>query len=393
MLLCFEMFLGGGGDTFSFKIYGTRISFRMLLFGISFLQIIMTGRIKIYNIKFSIVLILLFFYCSLSLIVGLIRNDVSAAIKNFLTVTYMLIYFPMMGFCDNKTLSFKGIDLYLQISAVIMSVFSLAVYSILLLGIMDYQTMLDFVQQFGVDFRIRPTGAFVYAGHVFVAIAGLSIFSKLLFKKNISVVQIILFIAYTVTIFISLTRGLIIAYSLCLSAMYVYKLFRNTSGSYPFVLIILPIALGIIVYFLSSVDLSRIYNFDDYSVSYRLAVLRDGFDLMGNRIGLGTGYGITYTTGAANYNFEISLFDIFVKQGLVGLILWIIYIILAVSIVVRTYRLGYSDISAYQFGLQSILFIVLLSFTNPYLANSIGFFVFFIVIAMNNNSYYFNRKL
>lgn len=380
-----EAFLGGGGDVFSFSFVGIRLTLRMVLFIILLLKLlIIDKKIYITTTRIQYVMLILFVYCVMSLCIGIINHQTSDAIANFKAVSYMLIIFPLVNMSSSRNASFEVVGKFLIICATLISVASVVISMLVYSGVIDFMTVRIWLASISADLWIRNSGGFVYAGHLFVSMAAIMLVSKLLYKR-FRLIYIPLLILFVAAILMSTTRGLIIAFFAAIVLIYLPQIKQSRNHVWGVIFIVI---LGVATVKLTQqFDFSRALDFTDNSFNIRLVNIAEGMEQFWNSPIWGQGYGFKYSTRITN-SFEISLFDILIKQGLLGVLLWLLYIGETIKEIRNINKLGCTDIWQYYFSVVSILMMFIQSFTNPYLNNSVGMALVFITLCMNLNAYY-----
>ena len=91
---------------------------------------------------------------------------------------------------------------------------------------------------------------------------------------------------------------------------------------------------------------------------------------------------VCIATGDRPIHMEITYLEVFHKQGVLGLLFWLMLFAIIVQMYYRACRNGYRKIALPFF--LSALFVFILTTTNPYLNNPIGMSMVLISIAVLN---------
>lgn len=222
------------------------------------------------------------------------------------------------------------------------------------------------------EFFYRGELSFFYKGFLFLGIGVIFYFFSELKKRNFLIVFL------TVAIILSVTRGLLFSLAITSSIYFLYK--KNNYGSLYFGAIALIILIWGNQFTISasrwlysireqkSFGQSSPYLFGDrnYSDEGRLAQIKE----VGERVSLTSifvGHGFGQGIPARPVHMEISYFEIFHKQGLIGLAFWgrLAWMLF------NAYRKSNRSLPANAFFFSS-LFVFVESATNQYFNNPIG---------------------
>jgi len=349
-----ELFLFGSGRILEFG----PITLRMILYILclfSSVVFMLYCNPKLDNEIFGL---LLFFAVAVSvgLLVGTFNN---APIMNMAIDIKPLMYFFMVIFfylSIQRIEDLRRIVKLVKLSSLVLGVGYLSLLSLIYLNIIDFEKFYSFVNKLSGDFYFRPNGAFFYKGFLFLCI-GLIFYSLDRGFKN-RIISLLLLIA----IFFTFTRGFIL--SIALVFMF-YMLFiqRNHLAKVSLLalcVILLPYLVRIGISFFDKTNPSN---------AVRLIQLAQAAERV-NPISIFVGHGFGIGVPIRPVHSEISFLEIFHKQGLLGLMFWVIFL----GIIVY----NYTKIRSYEYKkialgfLLSSLFIYIQSQTNPFLNNPIG---------------------
>ncbi|MFN1620002.1 O-antigen ligase family protein [Vibrio rotiferianus] len=368
-IIVFELVLGGTGQTFKFGF----ITLRQILFIIAILyfsfSVFFKSQRKIYD-DFYLYLLFYFavFWSLISAIIGVFReHDFSLVLGDLSPMLYFLMYFPFGYFVRNNEISYEKIMISICLASFVVSTICIALYvSYFLVFDRNISLVREFSNSiFGKDvIWFRLGGFVVYPGQTFVLCSQLFCFSKLLRSRSIT--HGLLYFIFTLTIILSMTKGFLIC-SLLGQFMLIFLLPRVSSHFKALAVIFI-----ILVSFVStkSVDFSRFYETkNDHGVQIRLQTMSDTLDKMDSVpvILFGNGFGTELPLKKAHQ--ENSYFDIFLEQGIVGLSIYFLFILLLLTYFNRNIVLA-----------VTLLSVFILSLTNPYVNNPLGISI--IIITM-----------
>lgn len=375
-----ETFLGGGGDIFSFHFMGIRLTLRMVISLVLLLRYLIFFVWKTTKLdSLSSTIYILFAYNLFSFLVGSFYNGFGVAWNDLKSTLFLVLFLPITSLKVNRYSSFKIFYTILLISASIISTVSITIFSLIQLGYIDIYQFRLILDSFASDTWLRNSGAFIYPSHVYLIIASIFILFKN-FYKNISFLEKILFIFFALPILISNTRGLIITYIFSMLISIISLILSKKIRIRQLLIMVTMILLILIL--TRGVDFSRLLSLADQVDGRRITFIREGlieFSLNPISVLFGRGYGLSLPS-TGSLDLEISLFEILIEQGLFGLGIWLTFIFLSVW-KIRNYIISKSI--SYFIGTSaiiSIMSIFILSFTNPYLNNSVGILMIFILI-------------
>lgn len=392
ILAMLELFTGGGGDIYSFSIFSVRITLRMILFGsfiINFTVINFRRRIQFDNL--TIVIIILNIYCLFSLFTGMIFNSSISSFNDYRSVMFLLLYLPIVSLYKNKYSSFQVLYRMLIFSSLVVSFSSIVIYYLINIGLLNVYEFRVILDNFASDTWLRNSGAFIYPSHTFVLITSIVILSKMIFYR-INTFEKLCYVVLAIPIFLSNTRGLIITYGVISIFLISYGIMkRKVRLNVIFGLIFILIFIFI---FTKDIDFTRFLGFSDQIGGRRVTFLSEGLTAFSRNllsVIFGNGYGLRLPS-TGTLDLEISFFEILVEQGLIGLILWIGYLsytIIHIHHLTKAAQIErYIGISA----ISSLVAIVMLSLTNPYINNSLGIMYTFILLMVIKGEYYEKYK-
>ncbi|MGI6778252.1 MAG: hypothetical protein ACOX7R_09650 [Acetivibrionales bacterium] len=380
LLILVEMFVFGTGRLISFGSISLRhiLFFTSIFFYLIFYLIYVLKRKKIiveFIIVFYLILLLLNYFYEMLQGINLM-SSISQSSHSFYII-YLLTLPALFNIAE------KNINYFYKIlinSSAIVSVFCILVFVIIKIDLHSSSFLKTLFYKYSTnDFGFRANGSFFYTG-LFYCFIALIILSVKLFKDGLRYKEKIIYLLNLVAIIQSSTRGFIYIFFLIIVILLItnFKInYRNIS--------IIPII--VIIVFVTIA-----FCFDNINVFFHEYILREGItsdsgfqkriniirDLDINELNIFFGQGfnkyIVYNNRIVNH-FEISYIEIIVKQGLIGLFFWL-YVYS--STIIRLLVNHFKNINADYIGLGiaiSLISIMILSLTNPYLTVSMGLFV------------------
>ena len=305
------------------------------------------------------------FYTSLGIINGANIGFVLTDLKP-LIFAYMVIPFSLLIIDMEKILLVRKLILF---SGILMSLLFLALLISLLLGILDFNIMYIILSSPANDFMINygDIPRIFYKGMLYIGIASLFLYyGKYNFRR-------ILFFILVVSLVLTFTRGFIVALFLTITFMMFLEINKQNN------------VLKLILLFVFLVVATPLYlNFiGDKSISdadryLQIAQVLDAVNSVSFFIGHGFGIGVPIR----QVHMEIAFLEIFHKQGIIGLSLWLGFIsyLTFVYLKFKTFK----DLA--RPFIASVFFVFFQSLTNPFINNPIGMsmvlitFVVFIVL-------------
>lgn len=366
-ILIGELILGGGGRLTAFGPVSLRMilfSFAMIITAIFFFQ----GR----RMSRTIALYLLAFLAVLS--VGLLIGLLSGAKREFWIedvkpLSYVLIlpffYFVVEDHRDMKTVSGLIVN-----SALLLSVLFFAVLALIHTNIVPFQSFYSMVIDSG-EFFFRAETTFFYKGFIYLCIALIFVF--FVKQKFQSLIISILIVA----IILTFTRGFIFALALT------YIFYALLEKKYSHVVVALTLTALLIfsgkqlIYNLSSgihqlkdldesVPKDRLLGNRDESDSGRIQQAKEVFSEI-TPLSFFVGHGFGNGVVSRPVHMEVSYLEIFHKQGILGLAIWLwLFHLLFIR-----YRNSGKDVYTRAFYF-SACFLFFQSLTNQFINNPIG---------------------
>ncbi|MEQ8304003.1 MAG: hypothetical protein RIB47_11470 [Cyclobacteriaceae bacterium] len=302
----------------------------------------------------------------LSSIIGLVNeapvSNVLNDVKPLLFIFSGIVFYSLID--SSKTI--KLVTKLLKVSSLILAITYLAVFAGINLGIIPFLPFYNMVQP-TEEFFFRGEFAFFYKGFMYLCVGAIFYFWQ--FKES-SKLTIFLICAAIVLTF---TRGFIVSSA---SVFVVYFIFIKPK----YVRSIVGLGILVLGLFFGWSYVSNSSNIDrGVSDSDRIVQIKEvaeRFTIPSAVFGHGFGIGVPFRPE----HMEISYLEIFHKQGLLGLLFWLIIFVYGTYLFKVTKHKGHSD-SAMPFYL-SMLFVYIQSFTNPFINNPIGLSMIMISLAV-----------
>jgi len=215
------------------------------------------------------------------------------------------------------------------------------------------------------DFMFRGNqGLFSYKGFVYMIIGLIFwIHSDKTKRKNIAILII------SMAMILSGTRGFVVMFFLVYAMFYGIPLILKLNLKVLFLAVIMFVTC---IYFFANFDLGNKIQSDSKRIEQVNQVV-ERVNLKSLFIGHGFGVGIP----VRKIHMEIGYLEVFHKQGVVGLFLWGILL----TYIYNQYKKRSNSIKTRKAFFISVIFVFLLSITNPYFNNPIG--ISFIIITIS----------
>lgn len=371
--LLYELVIGGGGHYFEIG----SITLRMFIYVLAILfGVIYFGVRQVLRKDLVIILTAFTVSCLLSTVVGCLNNANSVSILEDikpLVFFYILIFFYSV---------INSLDDILQITSIIKkgALFLALTYFITLIllffGVIDF---LDFYEKQNAigEIMFRNDFLFFYKGFLYLCVGYFFfLLSKGYFNQFLALLVLL-------SILLTLTRGFIL-FTLLIAIYYYVFINKNIVVKSIFLgacLITAILLIPILIETLgdkSDSDMIRFITF--FEVIDRVNPLTF---IIGNGFGVGV--------PSKPIHMEVSFLEIFHKQGLIGVSFWVCLFIYIFFLYVKIKNKHYKSI-ALPF-LLSVIFIILQSFTNPYMNNPIGLTMILISLVVFSKLIEFQKNI
>jgi len=359
-----ELFVAGGGRVFEIG----PITLRMLLF---FMNMVIAAVMFVYRasipkyvvILSSSVFLILLFYACLGLFNGgslaLIAEDVKP-----LSYFFSILFFSY--FIDRK----ERVDLVISLlkkAGVFMAVVYIVIQILFFLGKIDWFWFYTFTNT-----RISPTdfsfrsyeGLFFYKGFMYMVVGLIFWIHDNKSKRRAFPILII-----TVAMILTGTRGFILMFGFIYLLFYGIPLLLKLNIK---MLVLTAVFVFGSIYFFANRDIGDKDLSDSIRVQQVTQVVQD-IDPISFFIGHGFGNGVPIRP----VHMEIAYLETFHKQGILGLCIWGLFFLIWYNAYVR--KKNFPNIRKSFF--LGVLFMTLLSLTNPFFNNPIGISLYLISFA------------
>lgn len=400
ILFVIDVIVGANGHYYEINVAGFVLVPRMILlalillfFGIKF--IFLSNReykIKFLSCPIFVIMVLIFIYSLLSFILGIAYNGFGNAFYDEKSLLMIVGVFPIYDcFLDGSFTKKKAIRFFLILSLIIACfVFIFQVSTIVWGTLNKYSTdrifhdlniyFNDNYPNFAIGFR-KPYGIY-YDGLFYVSIAfGILVSQALLTKlsRKTMALKILGIIFFGFMVLQSQTRGFLLVMAASVISAYIIKLILSVrkkrkakqkiftkSTIIETILISLLVVSGCLIFFILFQN-TRLFNLDDSSTAVRIAFINEALEVIFTPsilLGKGLGY---FLPSKGSVHLEISLLEIILKQGLIGLLVWTLPIFYFFFLL----RYSKNDINNKIFASNIIGFVYLVSLFNPHL-NDVG---------------------
>ena len=354
VIILLELFLLGSGQFISIS----GISLRMLFYtsAIMLSTILILQGIKTQRLVFLFLLIYISML-SFSSLLGILNGaSISSILENIKPLIFAFMIIPFSLFIINLKRVYL-VGKLIKISGLFMSVSLISLLIFLYFGYIDFNAMYIILSSDVNDFMINNADIprIFYKGFLYVCIA--FIFYTYSNNKYKVLILSLLFISIVLTF----TRGFLLA--LILSFVFISIIEFKQKKSF-YILLTIFIGLAILLPFYVNIIGER-----DVSDSIRILQIKEVFDSITiSSFFIGHGYGIGVPIRPNG--MEITFLEIFHKQGILGLFLWIGFLFYMIFNYLNIRNLAYKKM--FKPFLVSTFFVYFQSLTNPYLNNPIG---------------------
>lgn len=359
-----ELFVAGGGRVFEIGV----ITLRMLLF---FMNIVIAAVMYVYRaslpkyvvILSSSVFVILLFYVCLGLFNGASMALIAEDVKP-LSYFFSILFFSY--YIDRKERVGLVISL-LKKTSVFMAIVYIVIQMLFFFGKIDWFWFYTFTNT-----RISPTdfsfrgyeGLFFYKGFMYMVVGLIFWIHDSTSKRRALPILII-----TTAMILTGTRGFILMFGFIYLLFYGIPLILKLNIK---MLILTAVFVFGSIYFFAKRDIGDKDLSDSIRVQQLTQVVQD-IDPVSFFIGHGFGNGVPIRP----VHMEIAYLETFHKQGILGLCLWGFFFIVWYNAYAR--KRNFPNIRKSFF--LGVLFMTLLSLTNPFFNNPIGISLYLISFA------------
>lgn len=354
IVLLLELFLLGSGQFLSLNGLSLRMLFYSIAISISLVLLLQGIKVQKQVFWFLLIYIsMLSFSSSIGMINGANGINISENLKPLL-FAFMIIPFSLFLVKIERVLFVTKL---VKFSGLILGISFISILILMFYGYVDFSTIYtllsseanDFMMNDGENIRIFYKG-FLYLNIAFI----FYVYSN---DKYKSLILLFLFLS----ILLTFTRGYLLA--LVLSFIFISIIEFKQKKSF-YILLTIFIGMAILLPFYVNIIGER-----DSSDSMRILQIQEVFDSVTiTSFFIGHGYGIGVPTRPNG--MEITFLEIFHKQGILGLFLWIGFFFYLIYKYLNIKNLAYKKM--FKPFLVSTFFVYFQSLTNPYLNNPIG---------------------
>lgn len=364
-LLALEMSLGGGGQLLNFDGITLRYAIVATAIFVGFYRV-MDGM-KIPNVFCVVMLIILLFVTS-GIFVGLINghpvSDVITAASQF--AIWIIYPYLIVSLSVNNINKIDNIFVY---SGLFLAVLYITYQIACFFDIVDPFAFFQIARD-SSEFFFRGNQYFFYKGFVYFAVSAVLINSMWKEKRDTAIL-----ILFSATALMAM-RGFIAALMLAIF----YNLYMLDQRKRMLLMALVGIvAIGVAFYYVPG-SIDGFEAIREASDNYRANDLNTVVENVGFvNLLLGDGFGSRVND---RLFLENSYVDIFVKTGVIGLLLYLSAIFIPFISALRKYRSISCNRSVAYFTV--VVFLLLVSLTNPFINNTIGIFlIMYFSIAFN----------
>lgn len=365
-IILLEIFLGGSGRMIEIGSLTLRMCF--FIFGLILSPFILYYR-KYISVNVLYIISLSFLSIAFSTLIGLINGAnlglVALDVKPLLFVFFIVSAAALI----NSVSDVLFISKLLKYASIILGSLYLLTLYFLYFKHIDFDQFWEATYDYHEFFFRGSKGFFTYKGFIYMGIGFIfwERLSKPGFKKMLSLSLL------AVALILTGTRGFLAALGLIYFFYLVIPKLLKGNIAYLIGIIVLVF---VSIYFIGNTDLGDKELSDMIRFSQLKEVIQE-IDLTSLIVGHGFGIGVP----SRPIHMEIAFLEIFHKQGLIGLCLWLC---LVAHIVILYLNLNKHKKIAQPFIL-STFFVLILSITNPYMNNPIGLTMIIITIIVFNN--------
>ncbi len=381
-VLIFELVLGGSGRIISIGPVSLR---HIILFCAVIVQTVWLFKGKLKKSWQNILLIGVFVIFIANLIYSCVVNDVRSSIDVFLGyISLILSVFFQMYFDGDKKRLDKVINLF-SIAALILAVFSLLVWLVALIGgYGTYPVISGLLSRFdyGLLAYVGRIPRLFFKGTIYVCLLLILLFIRL-FKEPKNIKLIVMFSICALSVLTSFTVAFVAFIVLIMVYLY-FLLYSNDNVKKKLIIFFVgSVGLLFIAYITGVINIFIGRFTGGYTMSLKFIQayeLLKGFmqkPLFG--WGIGCSYAIntpTYTISSVYY--EVMWCEMLMKLGVLGMIPYVLLILGSIRSLYKLYKA--KDDYIYLFLMLGIVFLCGISFSNPFMNNSLGLVFFAICV-------------
>lgn len=354
IILLLELFLLGSGQFLSLNGVSLRMLFYSIAIFVSMFLLLKYTRMPKHFFLFLLIYILML---SISSFIGIINNAGNKEVlENLKPLLFAFMIIPFSMFITDIKRIFL-VSKIIKLSGLFMSVSLILLLIFLMLGYIDFNEMYVLLSSDANDFMMNNADIprIFYKGFLYLCIAFIFYFYSDDKYKNFILILLL------ASIILTFTRGFLLA--LVLSFILISIIEFKKKNSFSMLISIFMTVVIILPFYLNLIGERGISDMD------RIIQIQQVFDAITfSSFFIGHGYGIGVPI--RQNGMEITFLEIFHKQGILGLFLWIGFLFYMIFNYLNIKNLTYKKI--FKPFLVSTFFVYFQSLTNPYLNNPIG---------------------
>jgi len=352
LLMIVELVVGGGGRFFEIGPVTLRMLFYFLAIPLSVVLIWLKQRVDrqvfYWILAYSVVLLV-------GTIVGIVNGNPLDLIIEDLKPLIFFYVLPFFSITINNRKQLDSVIAVIQRSSLFLGFSYIMLILFILTGIINFNAFYTLMEPYG-EVLFRGGQLFFYKGFLFLCVGFFFTFHPGKINKFFSLV---LFVAIVLT----LTRGFILM-TILVTIFHLVFLYRNKIVSFLVLMGLVAAILIAIPFYLEGLgdraesDAIRVTQFQE---------VIDKTNPINFFIGDGFGKGIPIRP----IHMEISFLEIFSKQGVLGILFWLILFVVISYKFLIIYK-SKKNVNYLAPFYLSVTFVYLQSMTNPFLNNPIG---------------------
>ncbi len=406
-VLFFELFAGGGGRFIEIGPLSIRqVLFIgiLLIFGCRFIlnkdsrKELLSYFIKPNTAIFWLSIAMVVWIGASALLGIMNHHGLGMIVTDSLRVIFVILIIPFIYYIDEKRFSVKNLVTVLFWATLVVSLITITITLIgkFMTDSQFYYFYKDVNALFPGDLYFRPSRGVFYKSH-FLVLFTLIIGTIKLMEKQLTKFQGLVMVLGTVSVILSETRGLYLGYLVGLLTYVLTKIVIYFWGNRQSLalskknnvrrLIILVVAIMGTFYFYTNSTISRFSEpggasqseyqeeqpVEDVSMNVRLVLFQDSIRIIkASKVGAIVGNGYGTKIGDRITGIEMSFVDIYVEQGLIGTLIWLLYALLPLYYFFRSFMIR-KKLDNINIGLLGCtLAMILVTNINPFLNGPIG---------------------
>ncbi len=353
-VLLLEVFLLGSGQFVSYNGMSLRMAFYSLALTYFILYFFAGRKVRSEILWFSLVYALMLVFSSL---IGFVNGaDINLIIQNLKSLLYGFIILPLSILIRKEETVFLIVKL-LRFSGLLLALSFLILLAAMVFGFLNFDVFYQMASSEANDFMMNPGDIprIFYKGFLYLGIGFIFFyFSKVKFR---TVIMLVILLAMILTF----TRGFLLALILTFIALPLFEIRRKNS-----ILMLAGVVLLVIFGFPFYVEFIGDKGISDSMRFLQIEQVIESVTPFSFIFGHGFGIGVP----SRPIGMEITFLEIFHKQGLIGVLLWMGFIGYLIMMYLKLKTAQYKFFA--KPFLASVLYVFFQSLTNPYINNPIG---------------------